>query len=145
VISRADALKAPPKVCIVCGAAGTRVAHEWFDTLSNTYGKKFFPLLVPYCDRHYRKHLRWFIGSWAICLVVAALLVFFPHVDVTAVPPMVLFAVGLAGILIILLVYSQFRHVGFLAHEDYIEVSGASAPYVLAMHELQARRLDDVP
>jgi hypothetical protein len=145
VISRADAMKTPPKVCIVCGSTATHVAQESFQVLYSTF-VKYFTLRVPYCDRHYRKYLRWSIGTWVICLIMMALWLLYPHaLDSTAVSPMVAFALGLAGALFIFLVYSQFRHVGFVAYEDYIEVRGASSQYVLAMQESQAKRLDDVP
>jgi hypothetical protein len=144
VISRADAQKMPPMVCIVCGSTATHAAKESFQTLDTTI-VRYFVLLVPYCDRHYRKYWRWTIASWVIFLVLALWLLY-PHaMGLTAVPPMTVFAVVLAGTLIFLLVYSRSRHVGFAAYEDRIEVSGASAQYVIAMQELQARRLDDVP
>jgi hypothetical protein len=141
VISRADALKTPPKVCIVCGAAATQVAHERIYLMIDSWNK-FVPILVPYCNRHYRNHLLWFIVSWCICGVVCAFVLFGPHVKVTDVPPMVWLAVGFASVLSFILVYSRIPHVGFFADENHIEVSGASAQYINAILEQRARHED---
>jgi hypothetical protein len=74
VISRADALKTPPKVCIVCGGAGTQVARQWIYFTRNDIPS----MLVPYCDRHYRKHLWLFTGKLVFGLVVAFFGLFTP-------------------------------------------------------------------
>jgi hypothetical protein len=152
-ISRADAMKPPPQVCISCGANAAHVVRESVRTQnSSDVAPLFFALLVPYCEKHYRNYIRWTVVTWIILLVMLAPVVlgwlrphYLTELGLPFAPNHVCAAFIVAGT-VILLLNSRTTGVRFVAYdEEYIEARGVSPQYILAMHELQARRLDDVP
>jgi hypothetical protein len=153
-ISRADAMKPPPKVCIVCGAAATRVIQEsWQIQGGISLGQQYFHVLVPYCERHGRAYLRWTRTMWVITFIVlmpGALGLLRPHYPQELGLPFAsdtVWGVFLIVGCVLLIVCSFFvGKVYFMAYDaDNIEARRVAPEYIRAWRELQAKRLDDIP
>lgn len=152
-IRRADAMKKPPGVCIQCGAAAVHVVQESYQpAYSSGIASQSFKLLVPYCDKHYRKYLRWLTIMWLMLLLALVPGVlwwlrpnYLQELGLTLDPSQV-FSTCITASMLLVLVYSQMGGVRFVAYDqEYIEARGVSKEYIRAMRESEARRLDDVP